>query len=178
MGVLSAILVRWSRCRQYACDHLHRSPRHQERLDTSPTVQVKLRTRPSEYAQATQLLQETLAYLLRLPAIPTNVELARKLDTFLSSGAHAVATEQDLHLRQTTVQAWASSQSTVFPLLDVDVYQDHVHLAMPILDSTQHQDVQERTLVARLRRAKGETLRLHRGPRPTRDTLRVPKKDE
>jgi hypothetical protein len=146
---------------------------------TSPTVQVKLRTRPSEYAQATQLLQETLAYLLRLPAIPTNVELARKLDTFLSSGAHAVATEHDLHLRQTTVQAWASSQSTVYPLLDVDVYQDHVHLAMPILDSIQRaQEVQERTLVARLRRAKGETLRLHRGPRPTRDTLPVPKKDE
>lgn len=89
------------------------------------------------YACAHALLQETFAYLLRLPAVPTTTELARRIRTHIEDPAVAASAalareEVAAHIWKQTSRTWAWRYlSSGIPELVVQWRADQVRLHSP-----------------------------------------------
>ena len=117
--------------------------------------------REDTYLEAGDLLLDVLDHLIRLPAVPATVELARKVESFLAGADHKVATADALRARQSTVHAWAQATATTLPLLRVELLEDKVRVRLPTVIGAHASKEQGRILLDRLRAQGGEEMALN-----------------
>lgn len=118
--------------------------------------------RGEQHAAATQLLEEVFDHLLRLPAVPVTVELARKVRDHLDNGGQKI-----LHDRQ--VHAHADAYTPVgIPLLKLDLNLDSRHVVVSVPEvSGRAWAVQQEAALLRLPRVRALRLELKFGERPS-----------
>ncbi len=117
-----------------------------------------------EYQTTKDLLREVYEYMLRLPAVPTTVDLARRVRAHLDNPSHSVASrEAEENLRTGAVRHGGTYTPAGIPVVELEVDGDMVTVftgttfQMRSDLETQH----GQTVLNRLRR--GETVRLESG---------------
>ena len=120
-----------------------------------------------EYQTTTDLLREVYEYMLRLPAVPTTVDLARRVRAHLDNPSHSVASmEAENDLRTGAVRHGGNYSPAGIPVIELEVDGNMVTVftgttfQMRSDLETQHGQI----VLNRLRR--GETVRLETGGLP------------
>lgn len=120
-----------------------------------------------EYQTTTDLLREVYEYMLRLPAVPTTVDLARRVRAHLDNPSHSVASrEAEENLRTREVRHGGNYTPAGIPVIELEVDGDMVTVFTGTTFELQSDlAVQHgQTVLSRLRR--GETVRIESGGLP------------
>ncbi|MBC7990775.1 MAG: hypothetical protein H7Y19_14500 [Luteimonas sp.] len=112
------------------------------------------------FIETSRLLAEVLDYMLRLPAVPLTVELARKVRAHLDDPGHWLAVEQAKHeARRAALRHGANYTPAGVPVVEVEIDRDIARLWTPPEAAWKGREI---PLLHRLRQV--ETVQLADGP--------------
>ncbi|MDP2368787.1 hypothetical protein [Rhodoferax sp.] len=120
-----------------------------------------------EYEATTDLLREVYEYMLRLPAVPTTVDLARRVRAHLDTPSHLVAsTEAAENLRTSALRHGGNYSPAGVPVIELEVEGDVVTVFTGAIDGWPADRALQHHQAVLHRLQQGETVRLESGALP------------